>query len=336
MNITVLFLGGCAVVAAAELAAHAFFLQLGSRWMKTAHIGFCRALWVIIVVGIVGCIPGILLDRVPTGGPGRAAVILLLQVVLSWGLAWLVVARMLKTSLWRGIIVWLVMLIPAIGFALLALFVVRPYMFEAFKIPTNSMAPTVLGKHWEAPCPRCGSPAFCTSEPERPGASHEPVLMICSRELRSCKVDNPPRAEHPGDRLVVTKFIHPQRWDVIVFRLPEDPEIYFCKRLVGLPGETVTIKDGAVWIDGKRQSPPDSCKSVEYIDHFDGWPSTFWGNEAHPAKLGPDEYFVLGDFSARAKDSRLWEKGAPGHPPYAVPASYIVGVVTHIYWPLSR
>ena len=160
--------------------------------------------------------------------------------------------------------------------------------------------------------------------------------MICSREFRSCQVADPSRVEHSGDRVVVTKFIHPQRWDVIAFRLPEEPRYCLRKRLVGLPGETVTIKDGAVWIDGKRQMPPESCKGIEYIDHIEGWPGTFWGNEAHPAKLGPDEYFVLGDFSARAKDSRLWEQGAPGHPPYAVPASYIVGVVTHIYWPPSR
>ena len=67
------------------------------------------------------------------------------------------------------------------------------------------------------------------------GATHEPVLMICSQELRSYTVDNPSRKEHPGDRIVVTKFIRPQRWDVIVFRLPEDPKICYCKRLVGLP-----------------------------------------------------------------------------------------------------
>ena len=57
---------------------------------------------------------------------------------------------------------------------------------------------------------------------------------------------------------------------------------------------------------------------------------------SRPAKLGDDEYFVLGDFSPQAKDSRLWREGAPGHTPYAVPASHIRGVVTHIYWPPKR
>jgi hypothetical protein len=56
----------------------------------------------------------------------------------------------------------------------------------------------------------------------------------------------------------------------------------------------------------------------------------------HSARLGEDEYFVLGDFSAMSKDSRLWGEGAPGHHPFAVPESHLRGVVTHIYWPPDR
>jgi signal peptidase I len=161
-------------------------------------------------------------------------------------------------------------------------------------------------------------------------------MMICSTERRSCEVVNPPRSEEVGDRVLVIKSIHPQRWDIIVFRSPEDPTTCFCHRLLGLPGETVTLRDGAVWIDGKKQTPPELCRGIEYLDLFQGSLTPLWGSEERPAKLGPDEYFVLGDFSACSKDSRLWEKGAPGHPPYAVPAANIVGVVTHIYWPPER
>ena len=61
-----------------------------------------------------------------------------------------------------------------------------------------------------------------------------------------------------------------------------------------------------------------------------------WGCEDNAVVLGLDEYFVLGDFSARSKDSRLWQDGAPGHLPYAVPSDHIIGVVTQIYWPPER
>ncbi len=210
------------------------FLQLGSRWARIPNVGFLRALAALIVAGL-SSIPWIASGPRSSrrSGEDRCR----LGSCRSWCSLGIDMdryrANVLRTSPWRAIVAWLATLIPAIGFALLAILVVRPYMFEAFKIPTNSMAPTVLGKHWEAPCPRCGSPAFCTPEPEHMGTSNYPVLMICSRELRSCRVANPSHMEYPGDRIVVTKFIHPQRWDVIVFRLPEDPEVFLCKRLGG-------------------------------------------------------------------------------------------------------
>ena len=339
MTTTALFVGTFAVLLVAQWGFIAIFLLLGSRWAKIPNVTIRRALWAtiaIIAVNAVGLIPAIMLDQIPVSVLWQAVLIMVMQVVISLGLTWLVIALVFKASLWRAALAWLPTLIPTVGFALLAVFVIRPYLFEAFKIPTNSMAPIIIGQHWEAPCPRCGSPAYATPEVDHGTPSNRPVLMICSRERRSCEVVDLPRVEYPGDRLVVTKFIRPQRWDIIVFRWPENPKITYCFRLVGLPGETAVIRNGAIWINGEKQAPPDSCAGLEYLAQVDGWPDTLWGSEAKPAPLGPDEYFVLGDFSARAKDSRLWRQGAPDHPPYAVPASNIVGVVTHIYWPPNR
>jgi signal peptidase I len=333
---TVFFLGTFIVLLVIALLAGALFFQLGSRWVKIPNVTFLRALAVVVAAELVGWIPVLLLDRVQTTGRGQAIAIVVLQLVLSLGVNGVIAAQILRTKFWRATLAWLPTLIPNLFLCAFALFVIRPYVFEAFKITANSMAPTVLGQHWEARCPRCGSPTFCTPENEPWRRPNQPVLMICSKESRSCQVDSPPRAEYAGDRVTVNKLLQPRRWDIVVFRLPEDPAINFCQRLVGLPGETVTIRDGAVWIDGKKQTPPDSCRGIKYLDRVEGPWADLWGSETKPAKLGPDEYFVLGDFSARAKDSRLWQQGAPGHPPYAVPASHLIGVVTHIYWPPSR
>jgi signal peptidase I len=333
---TALFLGTFFLVLVLSVGANAVFLYIGARWAKIPNATFGRAACASVVVAIANWIALALLNRGPAAGLEKAILIMAVVVVLSLGLTWLTIALVLSTSMWRAIIAWLPTLIPAACLLAIAAFVVRPYLFEVFTCPTNSMAPTIVGRHWEAPCPRCGSPAYGTPEDGRLDTANRPVLMICSRERRSCEVANPPHTEHAGDRFIVSKFLRPRRWDVIIFRLPEDPKILFCKRLMGLPGETVTIRDGAVWIDGTKQTPPPPCQGLEYLDRFQGYSPQFWGSEERPAKLGADEYFVLGDFSARAKDSRLWEKGAPGHPPYAVPASYIVGVVTHIYWPPER
>lgn len=320
-------------------AAKAFFLQLGGRWAKIGKVTYFRAFGAIAAAELVSGITWGVLDWIPFPGMARGAdIVLVLLVVLPLGLMWSVIALILRTSPWRAVWAWLPTLVPQVGFFLIVLLTVKPYLIEAFVIPANSMAPTIIGRHWEAPCPRCGSPAYASVDPYRldHDSQDRPVLMICSREYRSCEVVDPPRVELPGDRLLVNKLLAPRRWDVIVFKFPKAPDITYCKRLVGLPGETVVIRDGAVWIDGQRLSPPESCAGLEYLAEIKDYPHELWGSPSKPARLGPDEYFVLGDFSARSKDSRLWQQGAPGHPPYAVPADYIVGVVTHIYWPHSR
>ncbi|MGN6547440.1 MAG: hypothetical protein ACTHK7_20475, partial [Aureliella sp.] len=86
-----------------------------------------------------------------------------------------------------------------------------------------------------------------------------------------------------------------------------------------------------------RLEVPDELKGIQYESNLPDRPKQkLWGTTERPAKLSSDEYFVLGDFSANAVDSRLWLQGAPGHHAFAVPRSYLRGVVTHVFWPLDR
>jgi signal peptidase I len=119
------------------------------------------------------------------------------------------------------------------------------------------------------------------------------------------------RADLRGDRLLVdrTAFAlrQPRRWDVVVFRAPEDANQLFVKRIVGLPGETVAIRDGDLWINGKPIPWPDGVKC----------PSRF--GDRDECRLNPTEYFVVGDNGAVSDDSRNWLSG-PG-----VDAKLLVG-----------
>ena len=93
---------------------------------------------------------------------------------------------------------------------------------------------------------------------------------------------------------------------------------------------------GSAWANGQKLIPPDELQGLRYLHEI---PDVAWklsGTEESPAVLGAGEYFMLGDFTARSRDARFWQEGFPGHPPYAVPESEIVGVVTHTYWPLER
>lgn len=56
-----------------------------------------------------------------------------------------------------------------------------------------------------------------------------------------------------GNRLAYIKD-DPERYDIVIFKYPDDPSKIFIKRVIGLPGETVTVKDGKIYIDGKEQT----------------------------------------------------------------------------------
>jgi len=196
------------------------------------------------------------------------------------------------------------------------------------------MAPTILGKHWRGECEECGKPNYAS--PFLPGTFEMPggEFVICEN-FHITRDKAVSEETHPSDRFLVAKFLTARRWDLLVFRYPEEPSTLYVKRLVGMPGETIVIKDGAVWADGEKLTPPERLGDIEYRTDFFGV-NKVWGSPDHPAKLGDGEYFVLGDFTERSKDSRLWSRPAPGHPPYAVPESHLYGVVSHTYWPLDR
>jgi len=149
----------------------------------------------------------------------------------------------------------------------------------------------------------------------------------------------------PGDRILVTKIgIDSQtlpRGELVVFRNPMNRRQNFVKRIVGLPGETVEIKDGTVIINGKPlEQKPISEKNEEppakpdggqaYLERAGDREYTILVDtpkeaiQIPPMVVGPDAYFVLGDHRDRSLDSR--EVGS-------IPHALMIGVVKYIYMP---
>ena len=102
----------------------------------------------------------------------------------------------------------------------------------------------------------------------------------------------------------------PERGEIIVFHYPLDPGKDFVKRVVGLPGETVAVRNGTVYVNGAALPEP-------YLQVRDR-------SSAAPLVLGDDEYYVIGDNRRNSNDSRSWG---------AVPEENIVGRVMLVYWP---
>lgn len=133
-----------------------------------------------------------------------------------------------------------------------------------------------------------------------------------------------------ADRFVAHKQRELRRWDIVVFEEPSEMN-RFVMRLVGLPGEKLEIVKGQLHINDKPVAHPANVQNYSYPPRFE--PPR--GHEGHPVLLGADEYFMLGDNSTRAFDSR-WFGALPGHQPGAITRERIVGVVTWIYWPPAR
>lgn len=109
----------------------------------------------------------------------------------------------------------------------------------------------------------------------------------------------------------------PERYDIVIFRYPDDKSQYFIKRVIGLPGETVEIIDGKVYIDGSETPLDDSFLPEK--------PTGSYG----PYVVPEESYFMLGDNRNWSKDSRFWQNTF-------VEKEDILGKAVLRYWPLNK
>lgn len=130
------------------------------------------------------------------------------------------------------------------------------------------------------------------------------IFIICFVGQRT-KVDGDSMYPtlHDGDNLIVDKisyrFNDPERFDVIIFPYPQNEKVFYIKRVIGLPGETIQIDyDGNIYID-------DEILEEDYGYEVMVNP----GIAAEPITLGEDEYFVLGDNRNESNDSRAVDVG---------------------------
>lgn len=174
--------------------------------------------------------------------------------------------------------------VESILVAFLLAMVIRTFVVQAFKIPTGSMRPTLI----------------------------EGDLILVNKFIYGAKV--------PFTQLQLPAIRQPHRGDIVVFIYPEDNKKDFIKRLIGLPGDVVEIKNGTIYINDKPLL--ESVFNQRYYYNRGDF-----ATQGQKIIVPVNSFFVLGDNSSSSKDSRYWG---------FVPRQNILGEAILIYWPPNR
>ncbi len=174
---------------------------------------------------------------------------------------------------------------------------------EGFVVPTGSMAPTLMGRHKEIVCPQCGYRYTVNADREVEtsgaalGAGQRIAVGTCENCRYECQVGDAP--SFSGDRIYVMKDglslpffagagnVKLNRWDVAVFKLPEEPEVRYIKRLVGMPNEVVRIEGGDLWSRPLSQEG-DFQRLRRPLDHQQAMQLMVYDDAHRPAALRDD------------------------------------------------
>jgi len=171
--------------------------------------------------------------------------------------------------------------VEALAVALILALIIRTFVIQAFKIPSESMLDTLLvGDHL--------------------------LVGKFSYDIKVPFVDK--SLMKTGD---------PQHGDVIVFEYPEDRSLDYIKRVIGVPGDTIELKDNVLYRNGQKVDEP-----YKRLD-----PKGYGRPNFGPVKVPEGQYFMLGDNRDHSQDSRFWKEDKR-----FVPRDYIRGKAWVIYW----
>ncbi|GAB6073032.1 signal peptidase I [Venenivibrio stagnispumantis] len=206
-------------------------------------------------------------------------------------------------------------LIETILFIIVVVSIVRIFFVQAFNIPSGSMKPSLLVGDF---------------------------ILVNKLVYGSWDIGIPftnITFYHKNNRLAQV-----DRGDVIVFKYPEDPSVDFIKRVIGLPGDIVEVKDDIVYLNGKplkrkedgyyEEENEKVKRYIETIPRRDGKNHSYTvmeiedgiGADFGPVQVPPNSYFVMGDNRDNSKDSRFWG---------FVPDDYIIGQAFVIYFSID-
>jgi signal peptidase I len=153
--------------------------------------------------------------------------------------------------------------VEALLIALFLAFVIRSFVVQAFKIPSGSMLQTLqIGDH-----------------------------LLVNKFLYGIKI--------PFTHVFITQFDGPKHGDIVVFEFPQDPSKDFIKRVIGVPGDVIEVREKQVYRNGELLQEP-------YVQHTDPRTNVPKRDNFGPVTVPEGKYFVMGDNRDESYDSRFW------------------------------
>jgi len=187
---------------------------------------------------------------------------------------------------------------------LCAILFLRTMAVEPFGVPTGSMAPALFGNHKTVQCPRCRY-MVTVGEPSQKAGGAYPMTYCPNCNLADLNLSA--AREVSGDRLLVDKTVYrsrsPRRWEVAVFICPSDKSKPYVKRVIGLPGEEISLRGGDLWVNNQLERKTLAEVRACRVPVYDGdcFPPSGWERRWLPAgqlpRLTPElepipEWFV--------------------------------------------
>lgn len=196
--------------------------------------------------------------------------------------------------------------------ALLYAFLIMYFVVQAFKIPSGSMEKTLLIKDH----------LFVNK-------------FIYGVRLPTVRVNNEGSGIHIGEKYYAIEMRrmlspkNPRRGEIVVFVYPQDRSKDFIKRCVGVPGDTIEVKNKELYVNSKKQNEPYVIHADFNVYESDIWLPIEFRNRDNfgPIVVPPNHYFMMGDNRDNSYDSRFWGP---------LSSDNIKGKPLIVYWPLSR
>ncbi|MBL8794025.1 MAG: hypothetical protein JNM56_08970, partial [Planctomycetia bacterium] len=299
------FLGGFLVLFLLNYIIAAGILWGSARVFRVPEVRFRRALLAILLIVLLNLPLLALESRFFTTAMPWALPVLLAMTVASW-IVYLVGSRIALPKEKRLRAASLAFVLQSV-YGGICIFVLQTWVAEAFVIPTGSMAETLWGYHKMVRCPECGQEFAVNASAEMDTVGGRPVQRLTACTCPNCRNDidlesarqDPPLAG--GDRILCAKLGYGslERLQVAAYRYPVEPvrngvTMNYVGRIVGLPGETIAIAQGELYVHASpRQVPtPEQFWSTPYSGFS-------WRGETEEERQAHDEaekLFAAGKF----------------------------------------